>query len=112
MRHIAIILVLCYSLPLQSSLAVDSLLSKLPAPKVNRDSWVLIEIWPDVKDITFAAYFLGSSEKKNQNLCAVTKRVFDSEQDAKSKTSGNQLSTYRLCMSVGEATARGYIGEA
>ena len=87
----------------------DSVLAKLPAPRVSADSWVLIEVWPEVKDITLAAYFLDSSEKKNQNLCAAAKRVFDSDQETKSKASGKKLSSYRLCLSIGEATARGYI---
>jgi phage-related minor tail protein len=112
MRFIAAILMLCNLFSFQLVSAADSLVWKLPAPQINSGSWVLIEIWPDVKDITLAAYFLDASEKKNQSLCEAAKRVFDSDQDVKSKASGKKLSSYRLCLSVGEATARGYIHEA
>lgn len=83
--------------------------AKIPYPEVNKDSWVMIELWPDVKDITFSSFFLDFSFEKNKNLCAVAKRIFDSEQEARSKKSGKKFSSQRLCLSVSEAVSQKYI---
>jgi len=69
----------------------------------------MVEIWPEVKDITLAAYFLDFSYEKNRNLCEATKRVFDRDQEAQSKTLGREMSSYRSCMSVNDAIAQKYI---
>jgi hypothetical protein len=45
--------------------SADLKLTKLPAPKVDQNSWIMIEIWPEVQDITLAAYFLDFSYEKN-----------------------------------------------
>jgi hypothetical protein len=82
---------------------------KLPKPELNSDSWILIEVWPDVKDVTLSAYFLDFSHTKNKNLCEATKRVFDREQETRSKEQGKKFSSYRVCMSVSDATSQGYI---
>ena len=58
--------------------SADLKLRKLPAPRVDQNSWIMIEIWPEVQDITLAAYFLDFSYEKNSNLCSEAKRVFDS----------------------------------
>lgn len=69
----------------------------------------MIEMWPEVNDITLSAYFLDLSYEKNKNLCSATKRVFDRDQEAQSKSGGKPMSSYRLCMSVNDALAQGYI---
>ena len=96
-----LMLVIFTVLPFPSLSAVQ-LNSKLPAPVIDRTSWVMIEIWPQVNDITLAAYFLDYSYKKNKNLCAATKSVFDREAKA-------GQTSYRVCMSVSDAIAQGYI---
>jgi hypothetical protein len=48
---------------------------RLPHPRLNDDSWIMIEVWPDVKAMTLSAYFLDGSTEKNRNLCEATKRV-------------------------------------
>jgi hypothetical protein len=79
----------------------SELLSPLPDPVVDETSWVLIEVWPAVRDVTLAAYFLDFSFEKNENLCAATKRALERDPQ-KGETS------YRLCMPVSEARQRGY----
>jgi hypothetical protein len=69
----------------------------------------MIEIWPDVQAITLSAYFLDGSSEKNRNLCEATKRVFDRDQDQRSKTLKKTFSSYRFCMSLNSAVQEGYI---
>ena len=82
--------------------------AQLFEPELNADSWIMIEIWPDVRDITLSAYFLDFTYRKNRGLCEATKRVFDREQEWKAKAEGKENSSYRLCLSVSEARLRGY----
>ena len=84
-------------------------LSKLPVPKVDQNSWIMIEIWPEAQNITLAAYFLDFSYEKNSNLCSEAKRVFDSEAAAKEKLQKKKFSSYRVCMSLDEAVKQGYV---
>jgi hypothetical protein len=87
----------------------DSKLDRVPAPRVNQDSWVMIEVWPDVQSITLAAYFLDSSFERNKRLCEATKTVFDRDQEVRSKAQKKKFSTYWLCMSVSDAIQQGYV---
>src|SRR5215471_12571761 len=89
--------------------SADLKLSKLPAPKVDRNSWIMIEIWPEAQDITLAAYFLDIAYEKNSNLCSEAKRVFDSEAAAKEKLENKKFSSYRVCMSLDDAVKQGYV---
>ena len=84
-------------------------LKKLPVPKVDQNSWIMIEIWPEVQDITLAAYFLDFSYEKNSNLCSEAKRVFDSEAAAQEKLKNKKFSSYRVCMSLDDAVKQGYV---
>ena len=104
----SLLAVLFVATPLATA-AQNPVPTRLPNPEVNKDSWVMVEIWPDVKDITLAAYFLDFSYEKNRNLCEATKRVFDRDQEVRSKTRGKEMSSYRRCMSVGDAITQGYI---
>jgi hypothetical protein len=103
----SLVLLLCLTLPLSSAGA--DLISSLPPPEVNAESWVMIEIWPEVRDITLSAYFLDFSGARNRNLCEATKAVFDRDQDGRSRTKGRKGSSYRLCLSVADAVAKGLI---
>ena len=85
--------------------------AKLPQPEVNADSWIMIEIWPEVSDITLAAYFLDTSYRKNKGLCEATQRVFDREAAYQTKETGRALSSYRICLSVVDARDQGYFRE-
>jgi hypothetical protein len=82
-------------------------IGKISPPELDSDSWIMVEIWPDVQDVTLTAYFLDSLNEKNRNLCEATKRVFDRDQDAKVKAGGT-FSSYRECLSVTDARSRGY----
>ena len=82
---------------------------KLPAPRIDQNSWIMIEIWPEVQDITLAAYFLDSAYEKNSNLCSEAKRVFDSGAAAKEKLQKKKFSSYRVCMSLDDAVKQGYV---
>jgi hypothetical protein len=89
----------------------ESTIARLPPPRLNQDTWIMIEIWPDVQAITLSAYFLDFSSEKNRNLCESTKRVFDRDQDLRSKTLKKAFSSYRLCMSLSDAIRQGYVDD-
>lgn len=88
--------------------AVAEPIATIPAPEINDESWVMLEIWTEVKNITLAAYFLDYSSIKNRNLCEAAKRVFDREQQMQEEKHGRQMSSYRICLSVPEARSQGY----
>ena len=81
----------------------------LTDPRVDSASWVLIEIWPTVGNITFAAYFLAPSADANRGACEAVKRALDREQVDREREQGREFTSYRLCMSVAQARAEGYI---
>ena len=89
--------------------AIPSWSQSVPNPSLDPTSWVLLEFWPDVEDITVSAYFLEGSSARNENLCMATKRVFDREQEARSKALGREFTSYRVCLPVSKARAEGYI---
>lgn len=109
MKHLKVFCIVLSCFGLSVGWAANPAPPKLTKPEVNKDSWVMIEIWPEVKDITLSAYFLDFSYEKNKNLCDVTKRVFDRDQEARSKSGGKPMSSYRLCMSINDAIGQGYI---
>jgi len=109
MKPLKVFCVILFCFALSAGWAANPVPAKLPKPEVNNDSWLMVEIWPEVKDITLSAYFLDFSYEKNKNLCDVTKRVFDRDQEARRKGGGKPISSYRLCMSVNDAIAQGYI---
>jgi hypothetical protein len=89
--------------------SADLQLTKLPAPRVDQNSWIMIEIWPEAQDITLAAYFLDIAFEKNSNLCSEAKRVFDSNAAAQEKLQKKKFSSYRVCMSLDDAVKQGYV---
>src|SRR5688572_23207244 len=74
---------------------------RLPSPEM-----------PVVQDITLSAYFLDVSPDKNKNLCEAVKRVLDRDQETRPKEEGKPSTSYRLCFSINEAIAEGYIKAA
>ena len=110
-KSVAVIVAVMLMLAIVSKLAssADLKLSKLPAPRVDQNSWIMIEIWPEAQNITLAAYFLDFSYEKNRNLCSEAKRVFDSEAAAKEKLQKKKFSSYRVCMSLDDAVKQGYV---
>ncbi len=80
----------------------------LPEPELNASSWIMIEVWPAVSDVTLSAYFLDFSSEKNRSLCHATMRVFDRDQEARAKAANTKYSSYRLCLPVPEACSHGY----
>ena len=81
----------------------------LPFPEVNPDTWVLIEIWPTVGDITLSAYFMETLSQKNQNLCEAIKRSLDRDAEALAKAEGRKATSYRQCLTLRDAVRKGYV---
>jgi hypothetical protein len=81
-------------------------------PEVNPDTWILIEIWPTVGDITLAAYFMENWSQKNQNLCEATKRSLDRDAEAQAYAQGRKATSYRQCLTLREAMRKGYVAKA
>jgi hypothetical protein len=80
-----------------------------PFPKVNPDTWVLIEYWPRVKDITLTAYFMESSSQRNSNLCAATKRALDRDAEHLATKEGTSPTAWRKCYTLRDAIREGYV---
>jgi hypothetical protein len=101
---------LLWALPLAAEAQSQPLAyGPLPKPQVNASSWVLIEIWPEVRDITLSAYFLDFSYEKNKNLCQAAKGALDRDQDARAHKARRKFTSYRLCLPVSQARDEGYI---
>jgi hypothetical protein len=81
----------------------------LPYPVVNADTWVLVEIWPTVGDITLSAYFMDFSGRKNQNLCEATKRALDRDGAAFAKLTKRETTSYIQCLTIRDAVNAGYV---
>jgi hypothetical protein len=81
----------------------------LPYPVVNTDTWVLIEIWPTVGDITLSAFFMDFSSRKNQNLCEATKRALDRDAVALAKQQKREATSSRQCLTLGDAVQAGFV---
>lgn len=109
MRRRFLALLSSAALPL-SLPAADLKYGPVPFPEVNTDTWVLIEVWPAVHDITLSAYFLDSTSRKNQNLCDATKRSLDKEADARAKAEGREATSWRECYTLRDAIKMGYVG--
>jgi hypothetical protein len=91
------------------AIAAEAKYSPLPYPRLDSSSWVMIEFWPDVSDITLSAYFLDFSYERNRNLCTAAKAIFDQDKKERSKTSKREFSSYRLCFSLNDAVQQGHV---
>jgi hypothetical protein len=80
-----------------------------PFPEVNPDTWVLIEYWPLVKDITLTAYFMEFSSERNGNLCAAAKRALDRDAEQLAKKEGKPPTAWRKCYTLRDAVREGYL---
>lgn len=88
----------------------QKLLGRPHKPKLDENSWVLLEILPGPgASIPVSAYFLDFSYGRNQNLCESVKRTFENEAKVISKRESRVLRSYRLCLSVSQAISQGYI---
>jgi hypothetical protein len=83
------------TLPMRAQ-AQERKYAPLPYPEVNADTWVLIEIWPPVSDITLSAYFMDFSAEKNRNLYEATKRILDRDAVASAGLFRQDLEAGRL----------------
>lgn len=81
----------------------------LPYPEINADTWVLIEVWPEVGDITLSAYFMDLTSRKNEGLCDAAKRSLDRDAVAMAKKQKRQSTSYRRCLTISDAVRAGYI---
>jgi hypothetical protein len=81
----------------------------LPYPEINADTWVLIEIWPEVGDITLSTYFMDFSVNKNASLCLATKRALDRDATATAEKQNRTATSYRQCLTISQAVTAGYI---
>lgn len=84
----------------------------IPYPNVDNYTWVLIEIWPEVRDITLSAYFIDATSRKNQNLCEATKRALDRDAAALAKQQNREATSHRQCLTLGDAIRSGYVAPA
>jgi hypothetical protein len=100
--------ILCFTYT-TTAYAANPTIRRLLPPRLDQNTWVMIEIWPEVNDITLSAYFMEGSSEKNRDLCDATKRVFDRDQDQRSKALKKTFSSYRFCMSLNSAIQQGYV---
>jgi hypothetical protein len=106
LRSFLILVVLVMPLAAQS----DELKYRpLPYPAVNADTWVLLEIWPTVGDITLSAYFMDATSRKNQILCEATKRSLDRDAAVQALEQMREFSSDRQCLTISDAVKAGYI---
>ncbi len=89
--------------------AADLKYGPVPFPVVNADTWVLIEVWPAVHDITLSAYFMDATSRKNQNLCEATKRSLDREASVRAKAEGREATSWRECYTLRDAIKMDYV---
>lgn len=81
----------------------------LPFPQVNADTWVLIEVWPEMSETTLSAYFMDVSALRNHNLCVATVRALDRDAASLAKAQGRSSTSYRQCLSIDDAIENGYV---
>jgi hypothetical protein len=101
-------LIVMYPVDKRGSYTLQSTVTK-PYPEVDDNTVVLIEIRPAVGDITFHAYFMDFSPEKNLNLCLAGKNVFDRDAEAIAKAQNRTATSYRQCLTLPQAVAKGYI---
>lgn len=80
-----------------------------PYPEIDGNTVVMIEIWPEVGDITFHAYFMDWPPERAANLCLAAKRVFDRDSETMAKAKNQTATSYRQCLTLPQAVAKGYI---
>jgi hypothetical protein len=81
----------------------------VPYPAINADTWVLVEYWPTVSDITLWAFFSSSTSEKSRNLCEATKRSLDRDAAARATSTAVATSSWRKCLTVSDAVKSGYV---
>jgi hypothetical protein len=101
-------LIAMYTADNRGTYTLQSTVAK-PYPEVDDNTVVLVEIRPAVGDITFHAYFMDFSPVKNLNLCLAGKNVFDRDAEAIAKAQNRTATSYRQCLTLPQAVAKGYI---
>lgn len=87
----------------------NQVISRPAYPIASDAGYVLLEIWPRVRDITLTAYFLDAMDERSRNFCEVTKKALDSDAKARSNEQQTKFTSYRFCMTIKDAVARGWI---
>lgn len=105
----SVVFALALTMPLAVAHSGELQYGPLPYPAVNSETWVLIEIWPTVGDITLSAYFLGSTNRRNENLCNAAKGSLDRDAAAEARDQKRESTSYRQCLTIKDAVEKGYI---
>lgn len=111
-RELALVAFVAISVSAVTPLAGQDVITPVPEPEINQDTWVLIEVWPlpATPHISFSAYFLDRSYKRNRSLCEAAKRALDRDQEvALGRDSDEEHDSYRLCLPLARARAEGYV---
>jgi len=87
----------------------EQLISKPVYPVVTGAGFVLLEVWPTVKDITISAFFLDELDGKSQNLCEAVKKSLDHDAEVRAKEQNTTFTSYRTCMTIKDAVRLGWI---
>jgi hypothetical protein len=99
----------CASASAANVVQPSEILSKPSYPEVSDSGYVLIEIWPEVRDITLTAYFLDDLNGRSRNLCEAVKRALDRDAKVFARQQNRTSSSYRLCMTIKDAVRLEYI---
>jgi len=87
----------------------DQLISKPAYPVVRESGYVLLEIWPRVKDVTLSAFFFDDLDEKSRNLCESIKDALDRDAAVREREAGQKFTSYRMCKTVRDAARQGWI---
>jgi len=78
-------------------------------PVVRESGYVLLEVWPLVKDVTLSAFFFDELDEKSRNLCESIKAALDRDAAVRAREAGEKFTSYRMCMTVRDAVRQGWI---
>jgi hypothetical protein len=92
-----------------TSFLSEDLLSRPAYPVVREGGYVLLEIWPTVRDITVSAFFLDDRDEKSRNLCESVKKSLDHDAEIRAREQNTTFSSYRKCMTIRDAARDGWI---
>jgi hypothetical protein len=106
------IMLAAFGLAAVSSAAAEDLkYGPVPYPALNADTWVLVEYWPTVSDITLWAFFSSVTSEKSRNLCEATKRSLDRDASTRTTLAAGAASSWRKCLTVSDAVKSGYVAQ-
>ena len=70
--------------------------SKPSYPLVREGGYVLLEIWPAVKEITLSAFFLDDSDGRSRKLCETVKKSLDHEAEIRAREQKKTFTSFRI----------------